>query len=358
MTLRLRNLDWVLVGALGMLAAAGLLLLASTAPDLFWKQMMWYAFAFGIIIFGSQIDWRWLGNQQWFRGGLYWISVLLLLISNVQSHTIRGVKNWLVIGGIQFEPVEIAKLGLVFVLASFFSRKHLSAWQGKNIFLSFVYAIIPAALAVIQPDFGSAIVVVAIWAGFLLTSGVNKKRLALGVLAAIVLGVLLWSFLLEPYQKDRLTAFLFPERDPFGINYNVIQAKIAIGSAGILGKGFGRGTQTQLHFLPEAQTDFIFSAFIEEWGLLGGLIIVLTFFLILYRLIRVGVRVSGNYSKFVVLGTVTIFAVHFFINTGSNMGLTPVTGIPFPFFSYGGSSLLTVSVLISIIEHIKLESST
>lgn len=357
MTFRLRDLDWVLLLALGILAAGSLLLLASAAPDLFWRQLVWYAIAFAVIIFGSQIDWRWLGNQQWFRGGLYWLSVFLLLISNFQSHTIRGVKSWLVVGGIQFEPVEIAKLGLIFVLASFFSRKHLSAWQGKNILLSFVYTIIPAALIVIHPDFGSTVVVMAIWASFLLTSGINKKRLAIGILIAILGAVFLWTSFLKPYQKDRLTAFLFPERDPFGINYNVIQSKIAIGSAGLFGKGFGGGTQTQLHFLPEAQTDFIFAAFIEEWGLLGGLIIVLTFFLILYRLIRIGIRAPDNYSKFVVLGTVTILAVHFFINTGSNVGLMPVTGIPLPFFSYGGSSLLTASILISIIEHINLESS-
>jgi len=357
MSFRLRDLDWTLLSALGLLAAGSLLLLASTAFDLFWKQFMWYAIAFTIIVFGSQIDWRWLGNQQWFRGGLYWLAVFLLLISNFQSHTIRGVKSWLVVGGIQFEPVELAKLGLIFVLASFFSRKHLSAWQGKNILLSFVYTIIPAGLIIIHPDFGSTVVVMAIWAGFLLTSGINKKRLAIGVLIAIAGVVLLWSFFLKPYQKDRMTAFLFPERDPFGINYNVIQAKIAIGSAGFLGKGFGGGTQTQLHFLPEPETDFIFSAFIEEWGLLGGLIIILTFFLILYRLIHIGIRAPDNYSKFVVLGTVMILAVHFFINTGSNVGLLPVTGIPFPFFSYGGSSILTASVLISIIEHIKLESS-
>lgn len=356
MLYRLKGFDWLLLGAIGVLALASLLLLASADMSLFWKQLVWYAAAFGVMVFGALVDWKWLGSQRWFRNGFYWLTVLLLVASNLQSHTIRGVKSWIVVGGFQFEPVEFAKLALVFVLAAFFSRRHIAAWQGKNIFLSMLYTFIPAVLIVIHPDFGSTVVVVGVWIGFMLVSGVNVKRFLIGLAAAAVGAALLWSFFLKPYQKDRLTAFLFPARDPFGINYNVIQSKIAVGSAGLFGKGFGGGTQTELHFLPEAQTDFIFAAFIEEWGLAGGLVLVGTFLFVLYRLIGIGLRAGDNYSKFVVLGAVLIFTIHFFINTGSNIGLMPVTGIPFPFVSYGGSSLLTAAILISIIEHIKLES--
>lgn len=356
MMYRLRGFDWWLFAAIGALALASLLLLASSNMPLFWKQFIWYIAAFAVIVFGSLINWRWLGSQRWFRNGFYWLTIALLVISNLQSHTIRGVKSWIVIGGFQFEPVEFAKLALVFVLADFFSRRHIAAWQGRNIALSMCYTLLPAVLIVIHPDFGSTVVVVGIWIGFMLVSGVNVKRFLVGLGCAAIGVALLWSFFLKPYQKDRLTAFVFPARDPFGINYNVIQSKIAVGSSGFFGKGFGGGTQTQLHFLPEAQTDFIFAAFIEEWGLLGGIILLLTFFFILYRLIAIGLRAGDNYSKFVVLGTVLILSIHFFINTGSNIGLMPVTGIPFPFFSYGGSSLLTAATLISIIEHIKIDS--
>src|SRR3989338_1662367 len=353
---RLKNFDWMLFFALVITASAGMLSLASTNIDFFWRQLVWYALAFTLILCAGFIDWKWVLSQTWFRFGVYGISVAMLLLSQFQSASIRGTKSWILFAGIQFEPVEIAKLGLIFVLAGFFSRKHISAWQTGNIFLSFVYAALPAVLALLHPDFGSSMVLLLIWAGFLLIEGINRKRFLAGFACAILAFAALWVFVLKDYQKDRLTGFLFPTRDPFGANYNVIQSKIAIGAAGFLGKGFGQGTQSQLHFLPEAQTDFIFAAFVEEWGLLGGTFVILTFFAIVYRLIVIGIRAQDNYSKFIVLGTALVFTIHFFINVGSNMGVMLVTGITLPFFSYGGSSVLTIAVLISIIERIKLES--
>lgn len=351
-----RNFDWVLFACFCVIACAGMLSLASTNISLFWKQLMWYGIAFAIILFGGVFDWKWFLSQTWFRWLIYGASVLLLIASNFQQETVRGTKSWIVIAGIQFEPVELAKLGLLFLLAGFFSKRHISAWQSKNIFLSFVYAAIPAFFILIHPDLGSAVIIGGIWVGFLLMSGIHKKRFLIGILIVIFLAVIMWFFVLKDYQKDRLTGFIFPERDPFGINYNVIQSKIAIGSAGFFGKGFGQGTQTQLKFLPEAQTDFIFSAFVEEWGLVGGIFIMGTFFVILYRITVIGLRASGNYSKFIILGTALTLTIHFLINVGANLGVMPVTGITFPFLSYGGSSVLTIAVLISIIEHIKLES--
>lgn len=351
-----RNFDWIFLVCLGVVACAGLLSLASTSYTLFWKQLLWYGISIFIILLGGAIDWKWILSQSWFQWGVYGFSVALLVLSNFQSNTIRGTKSWLVIGGIQFEPVELAKLGLIFLLASFFSKRHISAWQNKNLFLSVLYTAIPAFFILIHPDFGSTVVIVSIWIGFLLMSGIHKKRFLIGVIVAILGLALMWTFALRDYQKDRLTAFMFPEKDPFGINYNVIQSKIAIGSAGFFGKGFGQGTQSHLKFLPEAQTDFIFAAFVEEWGFLGGAFLISMFFVIFYRLYLIGMSAVGNYSKFIVLGASIVFLVHFVINIGSNLGIMPVTGITFPFFSYGGSSVLTTAVLISIIQHIKLES--
>ncbi len=357
MTGTLRNFDWVLFACFLVLAAASLVSLASSGIVFFWRQLIWYILGFTIILGGSRLDWRGMINQPLFRYGLYWFSVLLLVLSNLQTGTIRGVKSWLHFGSFQFEPAELAKLALILVLAGFFSRRYIAAWLGKNIFLSFFYAFIPTALVAIQPDFGSALVILGIWIGFLLMSGINKKRLVLGFIVAVLIVTLLWMFFLKPYQKDRLVGFIFPESDPLGVNYNVIQSKIAIGSAGFWGKGFGEGTQTQLNFLPETQTDFLFAAFVEEWGLFGGILIILTFVLIIFRMVGIGIRARNNDSKFIVLGVGLVLVIHFFVNIGSNLGVLPVTGINFLFLSYGGSSILTIAILVSIVEKIKLESS-
>lgn len=353
---RLKYLDWSLIAGLAVLALASLLTLASIDTQFFIKQAVWYALSFFIIIFGSRIDWRWLQGQIWFRQGLYWFSIALLFASQFQTQTIRGTKSWITLGAFQFEPAELAKIALIILLADFFSRRYVAAWQVKNLALSFFYTLVPVALIALHPDFGSAFALFIIWVGFLLLSNVNKKRLLIGGLLAGIAVLAVWFFFLKPYQKDRLAAFVFPERDPLGINYNVIQSKIAIGSAGIFGKGFKGGTQTQLGFLPESHSDFLFAAFIEEWGIVGAFAVILTFLFILHRIISIGLAARGNDAKFIALGVGFSFLAYFFINVGSNLGITPVTGINFPFLSYGGSNLLTTAILIGIIERIKLES--
>ncbi|MEK7542882.1 MAG: FtsW/RodA/SpoVE family cell cycle protein [Patescibacteria group bacterium] len=357
MTFRLRYFDWVLIGGLALLAAASLLSLASSDSELFSRQLIWYVIAFAVIISGSFIDWRWLGSQVWFRYGLYGFSLLLLIISHLQSETIRGTKSWISIGGMQFEPAELAKLSIILILAHFFSRRHVDAWQSKNIFISLAYLIAPAALIITNPDFGAAFILGCLWFGFLLVSGINTKRFLIGAFLVAIMAVVMWASFLKPYQKERITGFIFPQADPLGSNYNVIQSKIAIGSAGLFGKGFGNGTQTRLKFLPEAQTDFLFAAFVEEWGILGGLVVILTFLLVVYRIVNIGIGARDNYFKLISFGGALYLLIHFFVNVGSNLGLVPVAGVTFPFLSYGGSNLLTTGIIISIIEHTRLESS-
>ncbi|MDO8557458.1 MAG: FtsW/RodA/SpoVE family cell cycle protein [Candidatus Jorgensenbacteria bacterium] len=357
MTLRLRHFDWMLVGALAVLATASLLSLASSNNTLFMRQSLWYVIAFAIILGGSYIDWRWLGSQAWFRYGLYGFAIALLVVSHLMPGAIRGTKSWISFGGMQYEPGELVKLALIFIFAHFFSRRHVDAWQSKNIFISLVYFAVPAALIITQPDIGAAFIIFCLWLGFLLVSGINIKRFSIGVLLAALLVAVFWTSFMKPYQKERITGFIFPQADPLGANYNVIQAKIAIGSAGLFGKGFGSGTQTQLRFLPEAQTDFLFAAFVEEWGILGGVVVLLTFLFIIYRIVHIGIGARDNYFKLISFGAALYFLVHFFVNIGSNLGLVPVAGVTFPFFSYGGSNLLTTAILVSIIEHTRLESS-
>ncbi|MCL4400204.1 rod shape-determining protein RodA [Patescibacteria group bacterium] len=353
----LKKLDWLLIFCLAVLSVVSLVVLEPYDNSLFQKQIIWYVIGFLIIIFGSQINWYWIIKWPVFKYGFYAASILFLIVSNVQSHLVRGTKSWLTLGPFQFEPAEFAKLGLIFLLAGFFTNKYLAAWRSKYLFTSLGLAILPAALTAIHPDLGSAIIIMSIWVGFIFIGGVNKKRLVIGLLAFLLIAVLIWMFFLKSYQKERISAFLSPGRDPLGINYNVIQAKIAIGSAGFWGKGFGQGTQTEFHFLPEAQTDFIFAAFSEEWGMLGDFVLMLTFMVIFYRLMNIGLRAESNSFKFLVFGGSVVLLVQIIINIGSNIGLLPVTGITLPFVSYGGSSVLTIAVLISIIQHIKLESS-
>lgn len=352
-----RHLDWGIIVGLVVLAAASLVSLASANIAFFWRQLIWYGIGFLIILVGSRFDWRWMGGQRWFRYGLYWVSLAFIIYSNLQRGTVRGVKSWISIAGIQFEPGELVKLSLILIFADFFARRHIHAWQAKNAVLSFFYAAIPAALIAIHPDLGSAFIVMTIWFGYMVMSGIHVKRFLIGLGALLGVVILMWSFFLKPYQKARITSFAFPERDPLGSSYNVIQAKVAVGSAGFWGKGFRMGTQTQLHFLPESKTDFIFSAFVEEWGLFGGAVLLLTFLFIVYRVILIGQGAHDNYFKLISLGGGLFFIVHFFVNVGSNLGLLPVTGVTFPFMSYGGSNLLTSSIILSIIQHIKLESS-
>lgn len=347
--------DWLIFGFFLFFAAVSLVSLASIDTFFFNRQVIWFALALIIVLFGSQINWPWFFTQKWFRYGFYWTSILLILVPLVLSKPIRGAKSWIFLGGFQFEPSEIMKIALVILLAGFFSRQHLAAWQGKNILTSFFYAILPAGIVAMQPDLGMAIVILGIWASFILMSGINKKKFFIGLGIVFLTLIFMWFQFLKPYQKDRIIGFISPASDPLGSSYNLMQAKTAIGSAGFFGKGFKGGTQTQLEFLPEAHNDFIFASFVEEWGLLGGVILVLAYITFIVRIGAVAIPKRRNDLKFVALGTVVIFLIQFFINIGSNLGLVPVIGINLPFISYGGSNLLTSAIILSIIERISIK---
>jgi len=350
----IKKLDWIILGAILFLAIFSLSFLYPYNLSIFQKQAIWYLLSFLVIIVFSQINWEWLFNQKAFLFGFYIFSLLLLIISNLQTHLIRGTKGWLTLGGFNLEPAELAKVALIFVFSNFFNRRYIAGWRIKYILISFFLALIPTFLVAIHPDLGSAIILMSIWVGFMLFGGIHKKRFLIGFLMILIMIILSWNFFLKDYQKERLIAFLYPNKDPLGANYNVIQSQIAIGNGGFWGKGFGQGTQAQFNFLPEAHTDFIFAALTEEWGFLGSAFLILTYLVLFYRLFYIGLNANGNSFKFLALGTVIVLAFQTFINISVNVGLMPVTGVTLPFVSYGGSSLLTGAVLIGIIEHIKL----
>jgi rod shape determining protein RodA len=209
---------------------------------------------------------------------------------------------------------------------------------------------------VLQPDYGSALILISLWWGFLLVSGLPLRRLMLGILVFAVCGMLLWGFGLKAYQRDRIVGLFYPERDVLGINYSTTQSKIAIGSAGFFGKGYGQGSQTQLGFLTQPADDFILAALIEEWGWGAGMFLLGIFFFLMLQILKIGMHAERNTEKFICLGTAIVFGVQFLLNTGSTTGLLPVVGVTFPFVSYGGSSLLTSLLLLAIINAIAVRS--
>lgn len=349
-----KNVDWQLCLAVGVLLTASMASLASTSLPHFYRQIAWLGFGI-ILAYGvMRFDWRPFVNYRGIIMVLFLAVVLLLTLTLAVAPSVRGAKAWIVVGGFQFQPSEFTKLMLIILYARFFSRKHVGIARASNIVASFVYFLIPAFLIALEPDMGSVMTLFAIWFGFVLVSGMRIKHLLAAVLIFLLVAAALWQAFLKPYQRDRVLGFLFVERDPLGVNYNVIQSKIAIGSAGFFGKGFGQGTQAQLGFLPEAKTDFLFAAFIEEWGLVGGVVLVAVFAYLLFRVIAIGLAAENNFNRFVSLGAVIFWGTQFALNVGSNVGLTPVVGVTFPFLSYGGSSLLTNMLLVGILQSIWL----
>ncbi len=350
----IRNLDWKLNSAILFLSVAGLMSLLSANTDLFWKQLIWLALGIFLAALIINFDWRSFINNKWVIWGIYWLSIFFLILTLILAPKVRGAKSWIPIGPFHFQTSVFAALALIIILANFFKKEHKSIARVSKILKSFVYFSLPAGLVALQPDMGSILLLFFIWFGFVLVSGISWRHLSIAVIIFAVLGVAMWYGVLKNYQKERILGLFFPNRDVLGINYNVIQSKIAIGSAGFLGKGFKQGTQVQLGFLPEAQTDFIFAAVIEEWGLITGFLLIAAFIAAVFRIVFIGMDEKNNFNRFVCLGAAIYFLANFIFNTGSNIGLLPVIGVPFPFLSYGGSHILAEFVLIGMVQSIRI----
>jgi rod shape determining protein RodA len=279
-----------------------------------------------------------------------------LLLLSLISPAVRQTQSWIRLGVFNFQPVELMKISLILLYAYYFSRRHMRIKAWPTIFFSALLIVPPAALVVLQPDFGSALILIVIWFSFLLLSGLPWRRLMVMLFLFIVGFVLVWQFALRDYHKERIINVFYPEQNALTFNYNVIQSKIAIGSAGWWGKGFGQGSQVQAGFLPEAETDFIFAALVEEWGWAIGVLILLVFLWFLLEILRVGRNADQNVERFICLGAAAMFLAQFFLNIGSVLGISPVVGVPFPLLSYGGSSLTTSLLLLGIIHGISLRS--
>lgn len=286
----------------------------------------------------------------------YIISIGLLIGVLYLGLKIRGTTGWFSLGGLSFQPVELVKLSLILLLARFFSRRARETGRTHLVVISAIYVGLPSALILLQPDLGSLLVVVGIWLGMLILAGVRFKHLLFVLVLALLVLVLSWSFALRDYQKERILTFVNPGADPLGRGYNIIQSTIAIGSGRILGKGLGYGTQSQLNFLPEQHTDFIFASIAEEWGFVGILFLISLFGILFLRLIKIVYESQDNFAKLFIGGVTIMILLHLFINIGMNLGIFPVTGIPLSFISYGGSNLVVTLVALGIIQSMKIRS--
>jgi rod shape determining protein RodA len=283
---------------------------------------------------------------------LYSVSVALLVMT-LFFPAIRNIHAWIIIGGFTFEPSEIAKLALIVVLAKYFSQRHIHINQIGLIVVSGIYLAILAGIILLQPDLGSASILVLIWFGILMAAGINRKQFFALVILGLSAAYLAWIFALKPYQKERLASFINPYKDPTGIGYNIIQSQIAIGSGGWFGSGWGNGSQATLGFLPEPHNDFVFAAMVEQFGFVGSASFLATIVFVLWRALAIGEASGNNFGKLFSIGFMIFIWGHTFITTGFNIGLLPITGIPFAFLSYGGSNFLAIMIGLGTLQSIK-----
>lgn len=320
--------------------------------DYFSKQLIYVAMGMPTMILFSFFNYRYLKNYSLpiIAGYLFIIFLLALTLS---SSSIRNVNSWIMLGDYTFEPSELAKLMIIIIMAKYFSQRHIHVNQFRHIVVSGVYLLIPLGIIIAQPDLGSAIIISLIWFGMLIVAGINKKHLALLLCLALIGSVYSWSFVLKPYQKERIASFLNPYNDPRGSDYNLIQSQVAIGSGHIFGKGFENGTQTSLGFLPEPHNDFVFASIAEQFGLLGVSLCLSAILFLISRIMYIGKMAGSNFGKLFSVGMALFIFLHAFVGAGVNIGLMPVTGLPFPFLSYGGSHYVALMVGLGILQSIK-----
>ncbi|KKT26623.1 MAG: Rod shape-determining protein RodA [Parcubacteria group bacterium GW2011_GWA2_43_9b] len=362
----LKKFDWLLIGSVLSLCVISLLELwsidagaqiAGQATGYSIKQWIFLAVGLTVMFFLAFIDAQIYRNSSSFLIILYSVSLVLLVAVLLFSHKIRGTAGWFNFGDINFAPVELAKFAVILILAKYFSRRHIEVYRVRHIVASGLYAGLPILLVLLEPDLGSALILMAIWLGMVLLSGMKQRHLFIVLIAGVFVSVLAWSFIFKPYQKARILTFLNPTKDPLGYSYNLIQSKIAIGSGQFWGKGLGHGSQGQLNFLPEKHTDFIFSVFAEEWGFIGVVFLFGLYSLFFWRLMKIIMSAGNNFFRLFTAGYAIMIFAQITINTGMSLGLMPVTGIALPFMSYGGSNLLINLMMLGVVQNIASQTN-
>ncbi len=354
-----KKLDWILIVTTLFLVGIGILSIYSSSlakGDFlnFKKQIIFFGIGFFLMFALSFFDWRTLRDDPYFILTLYIISLLALIGLFFFAPEIRGVKAWYKLGPISIDPIEFTKIVLIILLAKYFSTRHVEMYRLKHILVSGFYVLFPAGLIFLQPDLGSVLILITLWLGILIISGISLGQFLILILFFIFIFILAWNFVVMDYQKERLISFIQPHlADPLKIGWSQNQAKIAIGSGGIFGQGIGQGSQTQYGFLPEPQTDFIFAALAEETGLIGVSVLLFLFSILIWRILKITFLAQANFPRLFASGFTILLISQIFIHIGMNLGMIPVIGIPLPLISYGGSSLLTTFIGLGILQSLK-----
>jgi rod shape determining protein RodA len=345
-----KKLDYILLIPVLIISFFSLATLSSFDSNntFFYKQIVWIIIGITCFLFISKIDFSFLKNTKSVVI-FYCITNLLLGSTLLFGSAIKGSKAWLDFGFFSLQPVDFVKLALIILLAKYFSKRHVEIKYARHIIVSFLYTALPVGITLLQPDFGSAMVMLLIWFVMVAISGLSKKHFGAMCVMSVITICILWVSVFKPYQKERVLTFLDPLRDIRGSGYNVFQSEIAIGSGGLLGKGVGYGTQSRLNFLPEYRTDFIFAAYAEEWGLVGSIILCALILTILLRILYISQNQNDSFLSLIAIGVFAWIFVHSTINIGMNMGVMPVTGIPLPFMSYGGSHFISGCISLGIV---------
>ncbi|MBU4481981.1 rod shape-determining protein RodA, partial [Candidatus Parcubacteria bacterium] len=338
-----KKMDWLLLAVVFLLICFGLSTLYSLGLsndrdfNLLNKQILFSVLGFVLMFVISFFDYRW---WRFLSIWLYFIAVFLLILVLFLGKTLGGTTGWFVLGDFSFQPVELAKLFVIIFLSRCFT-KWVDEKYRVSLWLKSFFIILPVCLLIlIQPDFGSMAVIFLIWILMLMLTGVKKKHILIFLLIILITAVFSWQFLLRDYQQDRILTFINPNADPLGAGYNVRQSMIAIGSGGLWGRGLGLGTQSQLRFLPISEADFIFASISEELGFVGALVIFILYFIFFFRLFKILRSLKDDFGLFLIFGLSAMFFIQVVINTGMCAGVLPVTGLPLPFVSYGGSFLI------------------
>lgn len=352
----LGNFDWLSLIPTILLSIIGLLVLYSSsikgsqsANQLDSSRQVMYVIAGLLLMFiFSRLDYRILRNYSHI---LYIIALALLLIVDVFGATRLGATRWINIGFFQFQPSEFAKLVLIIIMAHFFAKNYDQSHKLRTLVYSVLYLILPLALIMAQPDLGTTLVVLFCWLCMALATKLKKwwfvlMGLSFGAVAPFLVARL------QPYQRDRIMTFFHPTANPMTTGYNVNQAIIAVGSGGWFGKGLGAGSQSQGDFLPAQHTDFIFAVLAEKLGFVGSMLTIGLFILLVVRLLILSMYSIDRFGSFLLIGIAGMFLFHFFINVGMNLGLLPVTGIPLPFISAGGTSMLISMMAIGMAQSV------
>lgn len=353
----LRRFDFLLLVLTLAISAFGLVMLSSATqsgvrgvPGSYFvnRQLIWVIAGIVVFLIVSLFDAR---KLQHYSVVFYIVNLILLTAVLIVGEQRLGAQRWIQIGAFSLQPSETAKLFLLIFFATYFSRFKERRPEPVDIVASFLYLLPPVALVLIQPDLGTSVVLVFIWYVLLAASGARLRDLVvIACLFALVFAGAVYFHVLEDYQIKRLTVFLNPESDPSEAGYNITQAKIAIGSGGLTGKGIYSGTQSALRFVPERHTDFIFSVIGEETGFAGSVFLLLLYFLLTARIIYIASQLQSFFLRLFCYGFTAVFVFHILINVGMNLGIMPITGLPLPFVSYGGSFHLVNMLNLGIVQ--------